>query len=85
MTLLSPFRTLILAGSLGNLDRSSQRDCEALVSGLVQFELLLRDAERSALWNPTAPMTYRDVRIGRLQERAAGQYNAVGRLKKPIS
>ncbi len=54
---------------LGKLDRSSQRECEALVSSLVQFELLKRDAERSARWNMTSPVSYRDVRIARLEER----------------
>jgi hypothetical protein len=58
-----------IAETLGKLDRSSRRDCEALISALVQFELLVRDAERSALWNPTSPLAYRDVRINRLQER----------------
>ncbi len=55
--------------SLGKLDRSDQRDCELLVSSLVQFQLLVRDAERSALWNQTSPPSYRDLRIARLEER----------------
>jgi hypothetical protein len=59
-----------IAETLGRLDRSSQRDCEALISSLVRFELLLRDAERSALWNVSAPVEYRELRIRRLQERA---------------
>ena len=59
-----------IADSLSKLDRSSLRDCEALISDLVQFELLSRDAERAALWNLTTPPGYRDVHIQRLQERA---------------
>jgi hypothetical protein len=55
--------------SLGTLDRGSQRESEALVSALVQFELLARDARRSALWNASSPLAYRDVRIARLDER----------------
>jgi hypothetical protein len=58
-----------VASSLLKLDRSSLRDCEVLVSDLVQFELLLRDADRAAVWNRTSPVTYRDARIDRVQER----------------
>lgn len=58
-----------IAETLGNLDRGSRRDCEALISALVQFELQLRDAERSSLWNETSPAAYREARILRLQER----------------
>jgi hypothetical protein len=59
-----------IAETLGNLDRSSQGDCELLISRLVQFELLLRDAERSASWNPTSPVPDREARIHRVRERA---------------
>ena len=58
-----------ITDALGKLDRSSQRECEALVSSLVQFELLKRDAERSARWNLTSPLAYRELRIARLEER----------------
>jgi hypothetical protein len=58
-----------IAETLGKLDRSSRRDCEALIASLVQFELLVRDTERSSLWNLTSPLAYREVRIQRLQER----------------
>jgi hypothetical protein len=57
------------AARLGTLDRSSQRACESLVSDLVQFELLLRDAQRAAFWNVTSPEALRDPRIERIQER----------------
>src|SRR5262249_1758736 len=55
---------------LRTVDRSSQRAGEALVSDLVQFELLLRDAQRAAFWNLTSPDALRDPRIQRIQERA---------------
>jgi hypothetical protein len=55
--------------SLATLDRGSPRECEALVSALVQVELLARDARRSAIWNAASPLTYRDIRIARLDER----------------
>jgi hypothetical protein len=55
--------------SLATLDRSSQRECEALVSALVQHELLMREARRSALWNPSSPLDFRNVRIARMEER----------------
>jgi hypothetical protein len=58
-----------IVASLTNLDRSSQRECEALVSALVQFAVLARDARRSAVWNPSSPLDFRDVRIARLDER----------------
>jgi hypothetical protein len=59
-----------IAAALGRLDPSSPRDGAALVSDLVQFQLLLRDAERSAFWNPTSPLAYRELRISRIEERA---------------
>jgi hypothetical protein len=60
-----------ITDALGKLDRSSQRECEALVSSLVQFELLKRDAERTAHWSQTSPHPYRDLRVARLEERVA--------------
>jgi hypothetical protein len=58
-----------IVASLATLDRGSQRECEALVSGLLQFEVLAREARRSAVWNPSSPLDFRDVRIARLDER----------------
>jgi hypothetical protein len=58
-----------ITDALGKLDRSSQRECEALVASLVQFELLKRDAQRSARWNLASPLAYRELRIARLEER----------------
>jgi hypothetical protein len=58
-----------ISDALGKLDRSSQRECEALVSSLVQFELLKRDAERAARWNVSSPAAFHDVRVARLDER----------------
>jgi hypothetical protein len=58
-----------IVASLPTLDRSSHRECEMLVSALVQHELLAREAEQSALWNPTSPLDFRSVRIARLEER----------------
>jgi hypothetical protein len=58
-----------VSAMLGTLDRGSERACERLVSDLVQFELLERDAERSAFWNMTSPAALREPRIQRAQER----------------
>jgi hypothetical protein len=64
--------------SLGTLDRGSQRECDALVSSLVQLELLERDARRAALWNQSSPLTYREVRLARLDERIKLARGALG-------
>jgi hypothetical protein len=58
-----------IAAGLSRLDPNSPRDGAMLVSDLVQFQLLLRDAERSAYWNPTSPLAYRELRISRIEER----------------
>jgi hypothetical protein len=41
-----------------------------MIASLVQFELLSRDAERAAHWSVPSPVTYREVYLQRLQERA---------------
>ena len=55
--------------SLDQFDRGSLRDRENLVSALVSFELLLRSAERSVIWNLSGAPGARTERRDRVQER----------------
>jgi hypothetical protein len=50
------------AGALRGLDRSSRRDAENLVASLIQFEMLLRRAERAAAFDPGAVANLREER-----------------------
>ncbi|MDR3636567.1 MAG: hypothetical protein P4L84_22385 [Isosphaeraceae bacterium] len=55
--------------ALDRFDRGSLREREALVSSFVAFELLLRTAERSVIWNLSGTPGDRDERLRRVQER----------------
>ncbi len=54
--------------ALDQFDRGSLRDRENLVSALVAFELLLRGAERSVIWNLSGVPGARDERLNRVRE-----------------
>jgi hypothetical protein len=65
--------------ALERFDPGSLRDREALVSSLVAFELLLRTAERSVIWNLSGTPGDRDERLRRVHERVRSVRSALAR------
>lgn len=63
--------------ALDRFDRGSLHDREALVSSFVAFELLLRTAERSVIWNLSGTPGDRDERLRRVQERVKAVRDAL--------
>jgi hypothetical protein len=58
------------AETLTDLDRGSLRDRETLAAALVQFGMLLRSAERAALWDPAGATQSRQERARRVRGRS---------------
>jgi len=61
----------LIADRLSTIDRSSLRDREALVASLVDFELLLRSAERAAVWESGSPSSTREAEIQLIRLRVS--------------
>ncbi|WP_074315495.1 hypothetical protein [Singulisphaera sp. GP187] len=59
----------LIADRLATIDRSSLRDRESLVASLVEFELMLRSAERAAVWESPLPSATRETEIRVIQAR----------------
>lgn len=66
-----------IADQLSAIDRSSWQDRETLVVLLVEFELLLRGAERAAAWEGAGPIPRRDAQIQSIRSRVRAARQAL--------